>query len=63
MDVSKLLGAININKGKSFKMNYEELKNALGYEDYFYNNVITPIAKEYQFDISFDDKFIIFKKK
>lgn len=63
MDINKLLGAMNVNKGKSFKMNYEDLKNALGYEDYFYNNVIEPTAKEYDFDISFDDIFVVFKKK
>lgn len=56
------LNSILLNKN-SIKINYEDLKNHLGYEDYFYDNVIKPAAKENNFDVSFSGKFIIFKKR
>lgn len=54
-----MLGVI----GPHTKMNYEDLKQALKLEDYFYEHILLPTAKEHGFYISFNGKYIHFDKK
>ena len=44
-------------------MNYEDLKNYLNYEDIFFNTILKPTADKYNLEISFNGKYIIFKKR
>lgn len=48
---------------KESKMNYEDLKNYLNYEDIFFNTILKPTADKYNLEISFNGKYIIFKKR
>ena len=45
------------------KINYEELKNYLHYEDIFYDNIIKAVANKNNMKVSFSGKFIIFKRR
>lgn len=59
----ELLGAINLNKGKEVKINYESLKNHMRYEDIFYEVYLMPILEELNLEHRFQGEFIIIKKK
>lgn len=45
------------------KINYEELKNFLNYEDIFFNTILKPMANQHNLDISFSGEFVIFKRR
>lgn len=63
IDPSSKLNAILSNISPHSKMNYEELKIVLKYEDYFYETILLPVAKKHNYNISFKDKDIYFDKK
>lgn len=44
------------------KINYENLKNKLGYEDWFYESVINKISKENNIKIRFHKEFLLLEK-
>lgn len=44
------------------RMNYEELKIAIGLEDYFFDVLLKPLAENHGFKISFKGKDIYFNK-
>ena len=52
-----------LSQTDKIKMNYEELKNYLHYEDIFFENIIKEVASKNNMNISFSDKYIIFKKR
>lgn len=52
-----------LSQTDKIKMNYEELKNYLHYEDIFFENIIKEVASKNNMNISFSDKCIIFKKR
>ena len=63
MDKERARLNVILSQTDKIKMNYEELKNYLHYEDIFYDNIIKPIANKNDLNISFSGKYIIFKKK
>lgn len=63
MDKEKAKLNVILSQTDKIKMNYEELKNYLHYEDIFFDNIIKPIANKNDLSISFSGKYIIFKKK
>lgn len=55
---------INVNKKHgTFKVDYEELKKYLKYEDVFFSTTIAPVLKKENIDCSFEGKYIIFRRK
>lgn len=60
---NELLGALKLSEGKEVKINYEELKNKMGFEDIFYEDYLTPALNELEIEHRFSDKYIIIKKK
>lgn len=59
----KLKKIVMLNPGKAVKINYETLKKHLSYEDYFYENVLMPVAKDAGLVVSFSGEFVILKPK
>lgn len=57
------MGAIKLNEGKEVKINYEDLKNHMRYEDIFYEMYLLPALEELNLEHRFADKYIIIKKK
>lgn len=58
---NELIGALKLNKDKEVRINYEELKNHLGFEDIFYDDYLVPMLKEVGATHRFSDKYIILK--
>ncbi|MGL4998136.1 MAG: hypothetical protein ACRC5T_04145, partial [Cetobacterium sp.] len=58
-----LTSAINISKGKEIKLNYEELKNRMRYEDVFFETILMPAFKDLGITHRFNGEFIIIKRK
>ncbi len=59
----KFSAILNVNRGRGFKVNYENLKNYLEYEDFFYENVVQPMCRKAGYEISFDKEFLVLKPK
>lgn len=55
----RLKQAMAMNKGKPIKINYEELKNCMGYENIFYEEYLMPMLKELGLKHRFDGPYII----
>lgn len=58
-----LTSAMNFSQGKEVKINYEELKNYMGYEDIFYEMYLMPALKDLGLEHRFSGAHIIVKKK
>lgn len=60
---NELLGALKLNEGKEVKINYEDLKNKVGYEDIFYETILKPSLDELGIVHRFAGEYIIISKK
>ena len=63
MDEGKISSIINGSKGKEIKINYEQLKIHMGYEDLFFNNYLMPFLQEKGFTHRFSGTDIILIKR
>lgn len=64
MTMKQILNTILSNaKEKKFSINYEELKNYMKYEDYFYETILKPVANSKGYSVYFNKDKVIFKKK
>lgn len=57
----KIINAINLNK--RIKVEYETLKNMVGYEDIFYENYLIPFLEVNNLEHEFCGKYILLRKK
>lgn len=57
----KIINAINLNK--RIKVEYETLKNMVGYEDIFYENHLIPFLEANNLEHEFCGKYILLRKK
>lgn len=58
---NELVGSLKLNKEKEVKINYEDLKNYLNYEDTFYDEHLVPLLEEVGATHRFEGKYIILK--
>ncbi|MGL5711625.1 MAG: hypothetical protein ACRCX2_01280 [Paraclostridium sp.] len=59
----ELLDRLKLSSDKEIKIEYENLKNFLNYEDIFYEDYLVPMLEEVNATHRFSGKYIILKFK
>ena len=60
---NEILGALKLSGGNEVKINYESLKNFMGFEDIFYDDYLMPTLTEHNLEHRFSGEYIILKQK
>lgn len=63
MKMKQIQNVLNGSKGNKIAINYEELKNYMGYEDIFYEDYLVPFLEKNGFTHEFRGSNIILSKK
>ncbi|MGL6023337.1 MAG: hypothetical protein ACRC0F_01860, partial [Cetobacterium sp.] len=55
--------ALNFSEGRPVKINYEDLKRYMNYEDIFMDDYLLPVLENSRLDYEFKGEFIVLKRR